>query len=58
MQFVQKLCALRMKCSILRRIRFLTGRYGAELDIKDLKRIHAPACGNGMRSLMLFTRVL
>jgi isoamylase len=41
LQFVRRLCALRAKYPILRRNRFLTGSYDAELEIKDLTWINA-----------------
>ncbi len=41
LKFVQRLCALRAKYPILRRNRFLTGVYDAELDIKDLMWMNA-----------------
>jgi glycogen operon protein len=40
-RFVQRLCVLRHKYPILRRNRFLTGAYDAELEIKDLTWINA-----------------
>jgi glycogen operon protein len=46
LQFVRRLCALRAKYPILRRNRFLTGSYDAELEIKDLTWINAS--GNEM----------
>ena len=39
--YVQKLCSLRKQYPILRRNRFLTGAYDAELEIKDLTWINA-----------------
>jgi isoamylase len=40
-RFVKRLCALRHKYPILRRNRFLTGDYDAELEVKDLTWINA-----------------
>ena len=39
--FVQTLCALRRRYPVLRRNRFLTGAFDAELEIKDLTWINA-----------------
>jgi len=46
-RFVQKLTALRQEYPILRRSRFLTGEYNADLDVKDVTWINAN--GNEMQ---------